>query len=286
MTFLVLTQTRSYTKTAEQLYVSQPAVTQQIQRLEEKLGLKLVYYHRPKLKITPAGEELANFLQRTRVQANQVLERIQTPNKFQEINFSTTRSLSEILAPRLIKEIAVQDAFRKISCHVGNTKQALAAVKTGSSQFALVEGNFDKQKFDYQVIRAEPFVAVASCKHPLVQRKSLTWSDLAKETLLVREDGSGSREILASLARAENVSLDDFEHLIVISEPLLIRQLLLEGVGVSFLYRSLVKEQLRKGQLLELPMMENGQTTHDLYLVYAKDSYFKKDYAKWLDILN
>ncbi|GAJ26609.1 LysR family transcriptional regulator [Liquorilactobacillus sucicola DSM 21376 = JCM 15457] len=285
LTFLVLTQTLSYTKTAEQLYISQPAVTQQIQRLEEKLDLKLVHYHRPNLKITQAGEELADFLQRTSVQAKQVLERIQTPDKFQEINFSTTRSLSVFLAPKLIKEVAAQKAFRKISCHVGNTEQALAKVRNGESQFALVEGNFNKNKFGYKIISSEPFVAVAAPDHPLAQFKSLTWSDLVKTPLLVRERGSGSREILASLARAENVSLADFEHMIVISEPLLIRQLLLEGVGVSFLYRSLVEKQLQQRQLVELPMRDNGQTAHDLYIVYAKDSYFKKDYEKWADVL-
>ncbi|KRL33627.1 LysR family transcriptional regulator [Liquorilactobacillus uvarum] len=285
LTFLVLSRTHSYTKTAEQLYISQPAVTQQIQRLEEKLGLKLVYYHRPNLKITQIGEELADFLQRTNVQSQQLLERLQTPNKFREINFSTTRSLSEFLAPQLIEEIAARDAFRKISCHVGNTEQALTAVRTGKSQFALVEGNFDKNKFGYKIIRSEPFIAVVSGHHVLTQYRSLTWSDLVKTPLLVREEGSGSREILASLARAENVSLSDFEHLIVISEPLLIRRLLLGGVGISFLYRSLVEEQLKNKQLVELSMLDNGQTAHDLYLIYAKDSYFKEDYEEWVDVL-
>lgn len=245
------------------------------------MKLKLVEYHRPHLLITPAGLQLADFLQRTNVQAEQLLQQLQTPKKAQKITFSATLSLSEFLVPEIIKKMSAQGDFTKINCRVGNTQQSLAAIKKGQSQFALIEGNFDKSEFDYQVIRSEPFSAVVSKLHPLAKRKSLSWSELLHVPLIVRETGSGSREILASLAYAENISLHDFTQIITVSEPVLIRQLLLQNVGVSFLYHSLIGRQLAQGELVELPLA-NGRTTHDLYLVYPKGSYFKQDYERWL----
>ncbi|KRL05190.1 LysR family transcriptional regulator [Liquorilactobacillus oeni] len=281
LTFLVLTQTLSYTKTAQQLFVTQPAVSQQIQHLEKELGLKLVEYHRPHLTITSAGYQLADFLQKTSVQAKQLLQQLQTPKKAKKITFSATLSLSEFLVPEMIKKMSLNSEFVNINCLVGNTQQSLTAIRKGRSQFALIEGNFDKNKFDYQVIRSEPFSAVVSKYHPLARRKNLTWEELLHVPLIVRESGSGSREILTSLAYAENISLHDFDQLITVSEPVLIRQLLLQNVGVSFLYHSLITTQLNNGELVELNLT-NAQTTHDLYLVYPKGSYFKKSYERWL----
>ncbi|MDN7146238.1 LysR family transcriptional regulator [Liquorilactobacillus mali] len=287
-TFLVLSQTLSYTKTAHQLFISQPAVTQQIQRLETSLNLKLVIYKRPKLSLTHAGEQLAAFLTRTQAQAVKVLNNLQNDNQKQEISFGITRSLSEVIGKKMISIMLNKVNFTAIKCVAGNTTSILAQISNGTIDFGIVEGNFDKHTFSYHIIRNEPFIPLVSCTHPLARKKSVTWNDLLSYPLIIREEGSGSREILTSLAQKENISLTDFSQLLTISEPTLLRQLVKKGVGISFLYKILVENDLKQGILKQLPL-PRGVVEHELYFVYAKESFFASDYQQWfhsLDALN
>src|SRR5699024_1763807 len=128
-----------------------------IKNLETELNLELVHYERPHLTITPAGLELAAFIQRVQVQADKVVTTLQHPQKTRQVTFSTTLSLSEFLAPQLITLLQQQD-YRDINCQVTNTQDALRAIAAGTSDFALIEGNFDKQQYGYEIVRQEPFV--------------------------------------------------------------------------------------------------------------------------------
>ncbi|MFD1454469.1 LysR family transcriptional regulator [Levilactobacillus lanxiensis] len=279
-TLLVLVQTKSYTQTARQLFITQPAVSQQIKSLETELNVELVHYERPHLTITPAGQELAAFVQRVQVQAGKVVASLQHPQAQRQLTFSTTLSLSEFLAPQLIRLLQDQADYRQVTCQVTNTQAALTAIDEGTSDFALIEGNFDKTRYDYQIVREEPFVGVIAADQPVAHQSAVSWHDLTAYPLLVREEGSGSREILVSLAQAANVTLAEFSQLITVNNPAAIRQLLLRGAGISFVYRSVVADELASGQLKVLPLPA-GHLLHDLDVVYARDSVFAANYQRW-----
>lgn len=279
-TFLVLATTKSYTQTAQQLYITQPAVSQQIKSLEGELGVTLVTYQRPHLTITPAGRELADLIQRVQVQTDKVLDHLKHPRTPKRLTFSTTLSLSEFLAPQLIRHLQLAGSYQEITCRVTNTQAALRALTTGDSDFALIEGNFDKSQYDYQVVRQEPFVGVVAANHPLADLPTVGWPDLLKYPLIVREVGSGSREILLHLAGAANVSLAEFSQVITVNNPTAIRELVAQGSGVSFVYRSVAATAIARGDLRVLPLAA-GQLNHDLDLVYPRDSYLARDYRNW-----
>lgn len=102
--------------------------------------------------------------------------------------------------------------------------------------------------------------------------------------LIVREEGSGSREILENLAHAANVTFAEFPQVVTVNNPTAIREVLLQGSGISFVYRSVVAEALKSGKLAVLPL-QAGQLRHDLDLVYPHDSYFADDYRRWATAL-
>lgn len=279
-TFLVLATTQSYTQTAQQLYITQPAVSQQIKSLEAELGVSLVTYQRPHLTITPAGRELADLVQRVQVQTDKVIDHLKHPRTPKRLTFSTTLSLSEFLAPQLIGHLQQAGTYQEITCRVTNTQAALEALTTGTSDFALIEGNFDKNQYDYQVVRQEPFVGVVAADHPLAALPMVSWSDLLNYPLIVREAGSGSREILLHLAGAANVSLTEFSQIVTVNNPTAIRELVAQGSGISFVYRSVVATAVARGVLHVLPL-EAGHLRHDLDLVYPRDSYLADDCRNW-----
>ncbi|GEP19848.1 LysR family transcriptional regulator [Pediococcus argentinicus] len=275
LAFTKLVQTQSYTKTAELMFVTQSAVSQQIKTLENDLGIKLVEYHQPNLTITQQGLALADFINRQSVQEQQLLTDLRSTEAPTEIIFGATHSLAISLAPRLIAQL--QENFSKVECRVDNTTAILNKIDQGDLQFALLEGNFDRQKYDSIVIKKEAFIAVSSSKNPLVDRNSLNVQDLLHETLILRENGSGTRDIFSDWAQSQNISLSDFEKSIEINEPTSILNLVEQNVGISFMYESLSAMELKSGSLkqLQLPSLN---LVRDISLVYLKDSYFANQY--------
>lgn len=172
------------------------------------------------------------------------------------------------------------ESMKKINCSVANTETILSQIQNGMIDFGIIEGNFPRDNFSYHVIRNESFIPVVSCSHPLALKKQVTWSDLLEYPLLIREQGSGSRDILLSLAHAENISISDFKQVITVSEPLLIRKLITQGVGTSFIYKILVENELTTGKIKQLNI-RRGYVEHELYFVYSKNNYFSADYDKW-----
>lgn len=277
-TFALLAKTGSYTATAQQLYVTQPAVTQQIKALEREVGLSLVTYQHARLIITPAGQQLARYINKIANESRKLLTQLKTPSQQAPIKLGCTRSLSSFLLTQVLQRL--HSTNQQIRCQIANTDTILKALTAGTIDFGLVEGNFDKTKFDFITLRREPFIGVTYAANPLLaQVHTLNLTDLLAQTLLVREPGSGTREIFANWLTMQNARIADFKQVIEIATPTPIVQLMTTGVGISFMYRSLVSAELKRGQLVQLPV-SGFELQHEINFVYLKNSYFAAQYQQ------
>ncbi len=277
-TFALLAKTGSYTATAQQLFLTQPAVTQQIKALEADLGLELVRYEHAQLTITDVGQQLAYYINKTTNESRQLLDQLKLPNKQAPIKLGCTRSLSSFLLTKALQKLHQQS--HRIQCQIANTETILKALLAGEIDFGLVEGNFDKKQFDYVTLRREPFIAATFAGNPLLaQAEPLVLKDLLSQTLLVREAGSGTREIFENWLTMQNTRITDFANVIEIATPTPIVQLLASGVGISFLYESLVSTELASGQVVNLPV-HGYKLQHEINFVYPKHSYFAQQYQE------
>ena len=101
--------------------------------------------------------------------------------------------------------------------------------------------------------------------------------DLIGERLILREPGSGTREILERYLEARNLSLRDFAPFVEIGSIDAIKTMVLQGRGITFLYERVVREELRDGRLRQIPLVEFG-ATHDFTFLWRKGSIFSEDY--------
>jgi DNA-binding transcriptional LysR family regulator len=268
LTFKLLAQTLSYTKTAQRLFMTQPAVSQQIKRLEAEVGVPLVRYQHRQLQLTAAGDALATYLTQLTVQNDKFMADLRQPRPAPRLLLGATMSLNTVFLPRLLPILRHQ--YQQIVSKIGNTAQILQQLRQGQIDFALIEGNFDKTEFDYQVIRREPFICVTGTGNPLLHDGTVYRPhELVQETLLIREPGSGSREILLDWLASFNLQLTDFTQRIELGDPQTIMTLLQQGFGISFMYASLAQSALAQQQLrqVQLPAL---QLEHELYLIYRK----------------
>ena len=119
-----------------------------------------------------------------------------------------------------------------------NTEHLLRLLEENELDFSVVEGFFDKTRFDSILLRREPFVGICRKDHPFAGRE-VTMEELLQQTIIHREAGSGTRAILEQELRGYNESLQRFQRHICISSCNIILDLVKQGFGVSFVYNIL-----------------------------------------------
>lgn len=166
ITFLKVCETMNFTRAADELGLTQPAVSRHIHLLEDEYGVKLFDYKNKRIALTAAGELL--FRSATAMKNDDVLlaEELALAGEVRhEMRFGTTKTIGDF---SVIKPFyAYLQNHGDIDMHmvIGNTEELLGKLRTGEINFALVEGYFDAGEFDSMVFSTEEFVAVCSADH-------------------------------------------------------------------------------------------------------------------------
>jgi len=133
--------------------------------------------------------------------------------------------------------------------------------------FAVIEGTFSKTKYDSYLLRMEPFVGICAKNNPLCGRQ-VSIEEILGETIIVREEGSGTRRIFEERLTAAGYELGDFFREVSISSFVSIRALVAGGIGVSFLYRSVVARDENIGTFT----VEGITEPHAFHVVYTRNT--------------
>lgn len=270
-TFLVLCDKKSYTKAAEDLFITQPAVTQHIKLLEKEYNTKLFTYSNRQLKLTETGKEFQKYLQEGLAREKLMIEKLNELDKGQKnLKFGATLTIGEFTIAPFIKEFYSEFKDYNISLQIDNTKILMDELNKGRIEFALIEGLFRKADYHTKLLKMKEFVLVASPDNALAQKTIVNLSDILNETLIIREKGSGSREILERSLSERNYSLDDFKNLIRIGNVNLMKHMVQEGLGISFMYEDAVLNELEIGSLVRIKL-ENFKILREFNFVSLKD---------------
>lgn len=276
-TFLAVCKYMNFTRAAEALNLTQPAVSQHIKYLEEQYDAPLFIRERKNLALTPAGEILRSALETMRNDENTMKKRMQESLIGRKVlTFGVTRTIGEYaIVPSLARLIqAHPDTDFRI--HYGNTQTLLSDLREGTIDFALVEGYFETGPYQTRVYRTEEYIAVASSQH--VFAKSIhSLKDLTSERLLLREPGSGTREILTRALALKNMSISEFAHIVEVENIHTIVALLQQDCGISFLYKAAVQQEIAAGTLKQIPL-NDFMVMHDFTFIWNKDSVFSREY--------
>lgn len=269
-TLISLAETQSFTKTAAQLFITQPAVSQQITSLETELNFSLVLREHNHISLTEAGLKLAKFAKQMDLESQKVINSLKTGTE--HLKMGCTLSLSSTILPKFIQQLSTR--ANVVTTKINNTQHILQNIRDGKVDFGLIEGNFNKEEFDSFFVQKEDFVCIASNNIG-----GTTIEDLFDKTLLLREPGSGSRNIFENWLATQNYRISDFKNVIEIASPSAIVELLKQDQGISFMYQSLVTNELKSEQLKKLDLT-GFHVEHPINLVFLKNSYFKETYRE------
>ena len=234
-TFLTLCRVMNYRKTAELLNMTQPAVTQHIHFLEEQYGCKLFSYDRRTLTMTKEAELLQKYAENVLYQEKKLKAELEQSDGV-SLSIGATKTIGEYVIGDHVSAF-LSEPDHRISVTVENTETLLTDLSAGKIDFALIEGYFDRSRYTSRLYRKEPFVGLCGKGH-LFANKTIPIDKIWCENLLLREEGSGTRDILGQLLTESNHSFSNFERITTISNFGLITKLLENNNCITFAYRA------------------------------------------------
>lgn len=265
-TFMTLCRVMNYRKTAELLNMTQPAVTQHIHFLEEQYGCKLFNYDRRTLTMTDEAKLLQKYAENVLYQEKKLREKLEGNNGI-SLSVGATKTIGEYVITEHISSF-IAEPDNSISVDIENTEQLLRALSEGRIDFALIEGYFDKSKYASRLYRNEPFVGLCGADHPFAGR-TVKLDELWKEHLILREEGSGTRDILKQLLAGSSYSFSQFDRITTISSFGLITKLLEKKRCITFAYRAAGEGNSALAEF----RVKGWDISHELCYVYLDTPY-------------
>lgn len=273
LTFLDLCHTNSYTKTADNLSITQPAVSQHIRYLEQYYGKKLILYQNRHFSLTKEGEYLFKEVTKLQIHSKKILQNIQHLSEEQEtpvISIGSNPTIGEFILPGLISSYTAQEPDCRIRSFIGSTKKLEQLLHNGDINILITDSIDAWPEFERHPFRSEPVCCVCNPSHPLAE-KTISLNDLKSERIVYREKASHAYYILQKSFQRMGYDLDTFNIPYEAGSMHSIIQYLKEGLAISFLYRCAVQKYLDNGELNEIYLSELHDSV-DFYYIYPQST--------------
>ena len=269
-TFLKVCEVMNYRETAKLLNITQPAVTQHIHFLEKQYGQKLFTYENRKLKKTAAAAVLEEYAYSMKYN-EQTLRETLAYEEPQELRIGGTKLISDYILAPYVKNFLTQHST-PFTLVVDHTEQLLHLLSEGRIDFALIEGAFNKDKYDYQLFRKEMFVGICHKDHPFANRE-VSIDELLKETMICSKDHTGIHT---------DDFMENFTKCIFIDNSKMITELVRDNFGISFVYQTIAEadEEIAPFYLPGEDIMQ------EFNFVYLKNSHVEKKIQHFMGRVN
>ena len=263
--FEAVARHRSFSRAAEELHLTQPAVSTQVRKLEDHAGLPLFEQLGKKIHLTPAGTQM---LQSSReiIQKFQEAEEAMAQYKGVSggrLNVSVI-SAGDYFFPRLLVEFAQRHAGVTLNFGVCNREELLTQLKDNVTDLAVMVRPPEDADTVAEPFAPHPYVVVAAPTHPLAKTPRIAMSRIVREPFVVREKGSDTWN---SMMDGFGTQLANVNITMEIRSTETIKQAVIAGMGVSFLSAHTVSRELQSGSLVVLdvqgfPLMLNWYVVH------------------------
>ena len=270
VTYMTVCEEMNFTRAAEKLNITQPAVTQQIHALEEYYGVPLFEFTGKRFRLTQYGTIIYEELKGMRNGDIYLKERISDlKNRHTVVNMGATLTVGEFMMAEHITSYLREHADADVSMKVANTQELLGMLDNGEIDFAVLEGNFRKSEYRHMLISEEEFAGICA-PDSTVTRAECMLRDLTDNRLILREKGSGTRDIFEEQLEKNDMSVSDFTGITTIGNMRAVIELVRSGCGITFLYTDAVKELVRNKELRNIKV-KGFPVKHEISAVWKKD---------------
>ncbi|MBB6183267.1 LysR family transcriptional regulator [Oleiagrimonas soli] len=207
--FLAVSRLRHFGRAAEQLHLTQPAISRHIADLEAELGVRLLDRSTREVVPTEPGRYLHSAVERVLDELENVLAHVRTEGEGRRgtVRVAAAPTPSASLMPRCIAECARD--YPELTLHLRDQPQTqvLDSVRGGEVDFGVAIDPPDNREFDKKIILHDPFVLVCRNDHPLARLDRVPWKKLHGETVVLLDYSSGSRRLIDRILEERGITV-------------------------------------------------------------------------------
>ncbi len=284
--FCTVAETRSFSKTSEIIHLTQPAVSLQIQALEEKYETKIFDRSSSTVTLTPAGEVLYKY-------AKEILALYASAEKAigkqiglvkGSLTVGAGSNIGNYILPSVITDF--KRAYPKIKLYllVGNSKRVIELLNAGNIDIGLIEGDVSRQKMAVKKLLSDELLLIVPPNHPWSKNKDVSITELVNEPFIFREAGSGTRQMIEKYFARHGITPHDMKITTVLGSTEAIKDAVESGLGISIISRWAARKEGKYGTLRLLALREE-KMVRDFSLIVNKNSVSSNSLEEFLTFL-
>ena len=267
--FYFVAKNLSYTKAAKELFITQPAVTAQMKVLEEMCELKLIKKKGRGIMLTESGKALYDHAGKLFEYEKNIEHVIDDMRKVKHgiVHIGATKTYVRYLMPLLAKTFKKKYPMIRMCLDEGSSKDGIERVLRSVNEIAIVTRVKDHPDLQFNPFAIEEMIPIFSPKHPFAKKKFVTVEELAKEPIILRESGSGSRKFVMELFEEAGYQPN------ILMETVnsdFIKRMVERGDGYSILVREAVQKKLAQKKLVTVPIKDK-KVCLDAHIVFLKN---------------
>jgi DNA-binding transcriptional LysR family regulator len=281
----VAAERESFTQAAKELYLTQPAVSFQIQALEDFFGAKLFKRTGRKVELTDAGDTLLPYAKKiidAMDESKKAIEQVGAA-KTGKLVVGASTTIGIYILPPLIAIYRSKYPQTIISIRVENTEGIEEALLRKDIDFGLIEGFVKSSYVKREKFRDDELVLIVPAHHPWSDMIEL--SDLMIEPLILREEGSGTRMVLEGALMEKSLSVSDLNINMVLGNTEAIKHAVAAGLGVSFVSKCTIGKELALG-LLRIVKVRDFKVMRELFIIRRENEELSPYAERILRFLN
>jgi len=270
--FRTVAEQRSFRKAAEELYLTQPAVSLQIKALESDLGVQLFDRTGMNAGLTAAGTVLLDYSRRVQELLAQAENEIAalSGEYAGKLTLGASTTIAQYVLPRLLAEFCLERPRVFPALVSGNTESIVEAIKEQRIALGFIEGPPRSREVQTEPFLRDELVLIAPVAHEWSEQESVTCADLAKAPLLMRERGSGSRRIIELELERHGIKRRALDIVMELDSTEAIKSAVEAGLGVGFVSRWAIAKDLRLGRSFKIVEIKGLRMHRDFLTVTAK----------------
>jgi len=266
----------SFTKAAETLFMTQPAVTFQIKQLEEHFNARLFERGHGQISLTEAGRVVFDYAERILGLSTELDARLKdmTGQITGPLLIGASMTIAEYLLPQVLGEFNSRHPGVIPRLLVANSETVQNQVAEHSLDIGFIEGESLLPSLVTEFVCEDELLVVCAPSHPLAALQSIAPSLLAQHAYVSREPGSGTREVSDRYLQKSGVAADLLQPVMELGSPEALKGLVATGRGFAIMSRSTVVKETQMGLLVGIPLAP--RLVRNLALVYSKQKFYSK----------
>lgn len=254
--FHTVARVMSFTKAAETLHMTQPAVTFQVKQLEEFFDTRLFDRTHNKITLTDAGKVVYGFSERILDSYEKMNDEVRelTGEVKGSLIIGASTTIAEYLLPSLLGVFKKRFEDVNIRLQVGNTETIVSMVENNMVDLGVVEAPVYNKNLEVDICRLDEMQLICPVNHPLANRDKISIEQIRKYGYISREEGSGSRAVINTYIREQGLSYSDLNVVMELGSPEAVKMSVESEVGLAIVSRSTLAKELKLNALKAIPL--------------------------------